>query len=344
MQQLVVTRATLTAAMTGAGAGEVADQVWSALADRPAASTPREERPVDLQSVAWYGGGTVALVAMSIFLGTGWSDNGPAAGLAISLAYFGAFVAPAEVFRRRRHRVPAGLMATVAVGVVPAVAYALLSLTLWPGGEPTSTPLDYPDFYTYISGGWAALEGAVLVAAAAAWYRYRLSFILAPLMVAGWFASMDLADAVASGTVSDNLASAGVAAAFLAGGVALDRRGLRAEAFWLHLGGLLAGYYALASLDGDGIGTFMLVTGLLGGVALAAAVWLRRRVYLVFGAAWLFTALAYLAFEVFGGSLLFPLALAALGVAIVFAGVRLDRWRSPTGESEPVRLDLPTAS
>ena len=74
-------------------------------------------------------------------------------------------MALAEVFLRRGHRVPAGLMGTVAVGVVPAVAYALLSLTLWPGGEPTSIPLEYPDFYTYISGGWVALEGAVLVAA-----------------------------------------------------------------------------------------------------------------------------------------------------------------------------------
>ena len=45
----------------------------------------------------------MALVAMSIFLGTGWSDNGPGLGLSIALTYLVAFVALAEVFRRRGH-------------------------------------------------------------------------------------------------------------------------------------------------------------------------------------------------------------------------------------------------
>ena len=320
--RITITRDVLEGALARAGAPGLADVLWEELATtRPA--LPREA--VNLQSVAWYGGGTVALVAMSIFLGTGWSDNGPGVGLGIALTYLVSFVALAEVFRRRRHPVPAGLMATVAVGLVPAVTYALLSLTVWPGGEPTSTPLDYPDLYTYISGGWVVLEAAVLVAAALAWLRYRLSFILAPLMVAGWFASMDLADAMAPGTSADNVASAAVSLALLGGGWWLDRRGLRGEAFWLHLGGLLSGYYALASLDGDGVGTFMTVTGVLGALAIAAALLLRRRVYLVFGAAWLFTALGYLAFEVFGGSLLFPLALALLGVGLVVGGVKLDK-------------------
>lgn len=320
--RITVTRDALDGALARAGAPGLAGVLWEDLAStRP--DRPREA--VGLQSVAWYGGGTVALVAMSIFLGTGWSDNGPGAGLGIALTYLASFVALAEVFRRRGHAVPAGLMATVAVGLVPAVTYAVLSLTVWPGGEPTSTPLDYPDLYTYISGGWVVLEVAVLVAAVLAWLRYRLSFILAPLMVAGWFASMDLADAVAPGTVADNAASAAVSLALLGGGWWLDHRGLRGEAFWLHLGGLLSGYYALATLDGDGVGTLMTITGVLGVLAIAAALALHRRVYLVFGAAWLFTALGYLAFEVFGGSLLFPLALALLGVALVVGGVRLDR-------------------
>ena len=320
--RITITRGALERALERAGSHGLAEVVWDELATTSAVP-PRDA--VTLQSVAWYGGGTVALVAMSIFLGTGWSDNGPGLGLGIALTYLVAFVALAEVFRRRGHPVPAGLMGTVAVGLVPAVTYAVLSLTVWPGGQPTGTPLEYPDFYAYISGGWVVLEVAVLVASVLAWLRYRLSFILAPLMVAGWFASMDLAEAMAPGTTADNVASAAVSLTLLGGGWFLDRLALRGEAFWLHLGGLLSGYYALVTLDGDRVGTFMAVTGVLGVLAITAALVLRRRVYLVFGASWLFTGLGYLAFEVFGGSLLFPLALALLGVGLVVGGVKLDK-------------------
>lgn len=319
--RVTVTRETLGGALARAGAPQLVDVLWRDLAT---SGPDRPREAVNVTSVAWYGGGTVALVAMSVFLGTGWSDNGPGVGLGIALTYLAVFVTLAEVFRSRYLRVPAGLMATVAVGLVPAVTYAVLSLTLWPGGEPSSTPLDYPDLYSYISGGWVVLEAAVLLAAALAWLRYRLPFILAPLMVAGWFASMDLADAMAPGSTADNVASAAVSVALLGGGWWLDRRDLRGEAFWLHLGGLLSGYYALASLDGGGVGALMTVTGVLGAIAIGVALVLHRRVYLVFGAAWLFTALGYLAFEVFGGSLLFPVALALLGVGVVVGGVKVD--------------------
>lgn len=69
----------------------------------------------------------------------------------------------------------------------------------------------------------------------------------------------------------------------------------------------------------------MLLVGLCGAVCLAAGVWLARRVHLGFGALFTFSALAYLAHDVFGGSPVFAVALGAIGIAIVVGGLRLDQ-------------------
>lgn len=158
-----------------------------------------------------------------------------------------------------------------------------------------------------------------------AWRRYRTPFLLLPAAVAGWFLTMDLGDAV-GGEQGSAPASLLVTALLLALAVRLDLRAndLRGEAFLLHLSGLASLSYALGTLTLP-TGPRMLLVGLCGAACLAAGVWLARRVLLVFGASFAFSALAYLAYDVFGGSPVFALALGAIGVAIVVGGIRLDR-------------------
>ncbi len=60
---------------------------------------------------------------------------------------------------------------------------------------------------------------------------------------------------------------------------------------------------------------------------MVVAIVIRRRVFMVVGALGVFVYLMYLAGEVFRDSLLFPVALSAIGLAFVLGGVRYARSR-----------------
>ena len=66
--------------------------------------------------------------------------------------------------------------------------------------------------------------------------------------------------------------------------------------------------------------------GLLGAIGLVVAVLLRRRVYAVFGGLGIVAWLGWLSAEVFADTLLFPLAVAVLGLAIMAFGIALARY------------------
>jgi len=310
--------------------------LWGELA-RTGAPTGRQGR-IDAPQVAWYVGGVVSLLAMSVFLGTGWDQYGDAAGLLISLGYLAFFVLAAVVLLglgKPGLRTPGGLMATVAVGLVPLVVYAVQeTLDLW----PSRTPGEYRDFYEWVSSTWCAMELLTILAGFVAWRLVRFPFLLVPVTVTTWFLAMDVTGLVGEGDgagLAHALVSALVGVAALSVGLLFDLRRLPAEAFWMHLAGLLSLWWAVSARFFDSGGAAMAVTGLLGVAALAAAVPLKRRVYLVFGGIWVFEALAYLAFEVFGSSLLFPIALAGLGVGIVALGIGLDVARRRAGQGQP---------
>jgi len=293
---------------------EVQEALWVRLSGRPTSGG------LGLQSVAWYGGAAVSLVAMGLFLGTSWATVGSGTGLLLCLLYLGAFLGACEVLRGRGHRVPAGLLAATVVALVPLTVFAAQeTFALW----TDRTFGDYESFFDYVSGQWAFIEIATLAVSVGVWTRYRAPFLLLPTAVAGWFATMDVAAAI-GGEAGSAPVSALVTAALLSVGFLLDRRGLRGEGFWLHLSGLASLAWTLGRVDVD-TGERMLLVGLAGAAAVAAGVHLERRVHLSFGALFVFATLSYLAFEVFGGSPMFALSLGAVGVLIVVGGIRLDR-------------------
>jgi hypothetical protein len=302
----------------------VRDALWHRLAGRPAAAR------LGLRSVAQHGGAALCLVAMGLFLGTSWASAGSGTGLALVLLYLAVLVVVCEVLLGRGHREAAGLLAATVVALVPLAVFAAQeTFALW-----TSRSFgEYRSFFDYVSGQWAAMEVLTGVVGVAVWRRYRTAFLLLPVAVVGWFASMDLAAAL-GGRAGAPAVSAAVTAVLVATAVLLDARDLRGEAFWLHLAGLASLSWTLGSLHVPD-GTRALLLGVSGAVAVAAGVHLQRRLHLGAGALGLFGSLSYLAFEVFGGSPAFALVLGALGVGIVVAGVRLDRAVSSPAASSP---------
>ncbi len=292
----------------------VQDAVWSRL------STTAPGRAGRTQEVLRYGGAGVSLAAMGLFLGTSWSTAGSGVGLLLCLLYLGAFLAVCETLRARGQRTVAGLLAASGVALVPLLVFAAQeTFGLW----NTRGYAEYGDFLDYVSGQWVVMEAATLTTTVLAWRRYRTSFLLLPAAVTGWFATMDLAAAV-GGEAGSAPVSALVTAVLVGVGLELDRRDLREEAFWLHLSGLASLTWTLGAGD-LATSTRMLLVGGTGLVLLAAGVLLARRLHLTTGALYVFSALSWLAFDVFGGSPVFALVLAALGVGTAVGGVRLDR-------------------
>ncbi|MBC3761801.1 hypothetical protein ACUN7V_17230 [Quadrisphaera oryzae] len=348
---LTVTRPELERAAERAGVPQAADALWAALVERsdapPVAGEPpahrfrcTDEPPPGQRSraaeVAVYTGGVIALLAMSVFAGSGWAQYGPGAGLGIVSGYLVVFVVLAELLRHRARRsgtgrsgtgtAAAGVVAAVAVCTVPLVVFAAHAATGALGAPPYA---DYDAFADWGGSAWMVMEVSALVAAVAAWARHRTSFLLAPLVAALGSLVLDLGDALSSGSGSDlgrQVAAWLLAVGLAAAGVALDRRSLRREAFWPHLGALLAAGLAVALLEIGGTPTAVAFL-VLGAAAIAAGVALDRRVHLALGGLYLVGALSYVALDVFGDTVLFAPVLAATGLLVLLGGVLLARRR-----------------
>ena len=268
-----------------------------------------------------YLGGVIALTAVSVLVGEGWRSGGPLLGAfgasIVMIALFGV----AELLHRREWKVPAGLAATVAIGLVPLVVFAFTQAL----GHKSRTGFgEYHDFYPWISSQWTLMEIATIAITGIALYRFRLPLLLLPAMVCSWFLSMDAASLIFGGDVTNNERLSlfvVVAVAMLGGGFALDHRGHRGHATWLHLGGLLT-IGSVACLAGSFTWWALAALGLAG---LSVGVATGRNMYFVFGGIWAYSVASRLAFDTFGGNIAFPLTLLAGGAISVAAGMKLAR-------------------
>ena len=95
-------------------------------------------------------------------------------------------------------------------------------------------------------------------------------------------------------------------------------------AFWLHIFGALTFWGALtASPDSTALLRFVYL--LINLALIGLALFLDRRVYAVFGAIGVAIYLGYLAYDVFADMILFSFALSAIGLAVIWLGLWLNR-------------------
>ncbi len=106
--------------------------------------------------------------------------------------------------------------------------------------------------------------------------------------------------------------------------------GHRDFAFWLYVVGTLTFWGGLTSMNSDSeLGKF--IYACINGLMIAAGAALSRRVFAVFGGLGLAIYLGHLSHTVFRDSLLFPLALAAIGLGVMGAGVLWQRHEAALG-------------
>lgn len=293
--------------------------------------------------VLYYLGGMIAIGAMSLFMTLGWNALGGWGGFATAVCYAVLALALTHWFLERRQlQIPAGIMATLAVVMVPlAIFGAQMALGYWDAGKP------FRHYHQYIDGRWLMMEFGTLAVAAVLLWRYRFPFMLMPVSVTLWYMSMDLGPLLVGSDWQDwdirKLISMyfGILFVGLAFWVDIRSRHTKKDyAFWLYLFGV-ATFWGGLSLMRSGSELGKLLYCLINvGMILAGAV-LGRRVFAVFGGLGVAGYLGYLASRVFRDSLLFPFALSLIGLAIIALGVVWQRREAQW--SARLRAYLPRA-
>ena len=284
-------------------------------------------------NVLYYFGGMVAMGAMSLFMTLGFERMGAAGLFAIGLAYLVACLKVADHFQARGLHIPAGILATLAVVLVPLLVWCMQSLLgLWPPGGPVG----FSAYHMRIDWRWLTLEFATLAAGAVMLWRYKLPFMVMPLAVTVWYMSMDAANALMQNDGFDWQFTRDVSLVFGIATCALamwvDVRSRRATdadarqdfAFWLYLFGALMFWAGLSLRDSNNEWSKFAYC-LINLVLVFGGAVIDRRVFTVLGALGVALYLGYLAHRVFQDSLLFPFALTLLGLGFVGLGVWWQR-------------------
>lgn len=303
------------------------------LAPEPPQVAPEQRKGFNATTVVYYFGAMLMISACAWFLGDKWDALGLRGVFITTLLYALVAARSGWWLRGKGYATGGGLLITVAVCLVPLLTYTIEAmLGLWPDGDPGK----YQNFYPLIHGSWIVMEIATIATALLALRFVRFGFLTAPLAFSLWFFSMDLAALIIGDARFDwngrKWVSVCVGLLTLLVGYMLDRRLHRREdaptsedfAFWCYLFGMLAFWGGLTAMD-SGSEITRAVYLLLNVGLVWLALKLRRATFLVFGALGIHIYLGHLAYQVFKDSLLFPFALALLGLSLILITVYAQR-------------------
>jgi len=280
----------------------------------------------DVSHLLWYAGALIVIGALTLFTTLAFDQAGPSALTWTAIAYaFGFVLLARTLWKRPGLKTPAGLLVACAVAMAPLAIYGVQAcFDIWP--VPFENPGDYGDYYEWMNASWVYLDLGTILAGAIALYFFPFPFIAAIMAMALWFLSMDLTPWIfhtrdftweMRQEVSLWFGLAVIVAAWT---IDLKRWKAGDFGFWLHFAGVSAFWGALTSMDSDSeAGKFLYC--LINVAMVVLSVYLMRRIYAVFGALGVSFYLGYLADEVFPDSLLFPLALSAIGLGVIALGI-----------------------
>ena len=276
--------------------------------------------------ILYYLGGLIAIGAMTLFMNLGWEQFGGLGIVFISLLYAGVGLKLANSLARKNLIIPAGICATFVVCLTPLAIYGFQQwLGLWPDNDTV-----YRQFHTRIKWLWLYMELGTLVTGLIIAWRYKFPFLIMPIAVTLWYISMDVVmliidqDDIWNSHTWEFRAKVsmyfGILMTLLAFWVDIRSRHTADYAFWLYLFGVIAFWGGLSSQHSDSeLSKFLYFCINLAMVGLGAL--LVRKVFVIFGALGSCFYLGHLASNVFKDSWLFPIALTAIGLGVVYAGI-----------------------
>lgn len=290
--------------------------------------------------VLYYLGGLIAIGAMTLFMNLGWESFGGAGIVFISVLYAAVGLKITNYFAVKSLNIPAGICATFVVCLTPLAIYGLQQwLSVWPDETV------YRDYHRYIKWHWLYMElGTLAVGAAVAW-KYKYPFLILPIAVTLWYLTMDITAMISGGDITWELRKlvsvySGLLMIGLAFWVDVRSRGKADYAFWLYIFGVIAFWGGLSLQDSDSeLSKFVYFSINL--LMIGIGVVLVRRVFVVFGALGSCGYLGYLASDVFKASWLFPIALIAIGLVIIYLGIIWQKHEKAITEKSRKMLPIP---
>ena len=289
-----------------------ADALWARRGATAPGVTPSVTGPAApgrLQAAALAGSVLAGAGAAWLLLTAGERLGAPA--LVVVALACGAGAAAGARALERRGLAAGGVLAAIAVAMVPAAA-AGLQRALGLFSEVSSSPAP-----SAVLAGPAFPSAAVAVVAAIVALRaFRAPILSAVVVGAVWFLVMLAAPLVFGAGPSWSqraLLSALLGVVVLGAGVALDGRTRRDHAGWLYLSGLVAfcGAFATVRLEST---LALALEAAVDAALVFAAVALRRKVFAIFGALGLASVLGQI-LAVSVDDAFLPLAFGAVGVA-----------------------------
>jgi hypothetical protein len=303
-----------------------------ALAREDGMITREVPRGFNWVTVAYALSAMLVIFAGGWFLADRWLSLGPSGVLLVVVLYALLAIAASIWLERREFPEAAGVAAMVAVSLTPVAVWAVESLTgLWPA-ETWGRPY-YVDYPPAEATRWVVAELATILAALFVLRRRRWSAVVFPVAVALFGLVMHLPRGVGIDLTPllDRWIQMTGALVVCAIADTVDRRvprqaghGRGDMAFPLWVVGLATFGFAILQFWPTA-GAWRHAVPALGVGAIAVALMIGRKTHLVFGVLVIFMYLMYLAGEVFRSTAYFPIALAALGGALLFATVWLQR-------------------
>lgn len=284
------------------------------------AARPQRGRFTGL-NVAYYFGALIVIGGMGWLMNRGWEQFGGWGLFAIASLYAVFFV----LASRKLDPTPAGLLVTMAVCMTPLAIYGFERATgVWPATDPG----EYRGFFPYIKSSWFFMEAATIVAGLVAVRKQRFPFIVAPIAVALWFMSMDLAvllfDVHYGKEMNNTAVVFGLSMLFVA--YLVDHRSREDYAFWLYFFGMTALWSGISMRESQSELNKLAYCALNVGF-IALSILLQRRVFIVYGVIGVNIYLVHLAQEIFKDSMLFPFVLTLMGVAVIALAVQYQKRR-----------------
>jgi hypothetical protein len=303
-----------------------AENLWQFLSERNA-DTPSFRTT----HILYYLGGMIAIGAMSLFMTLGWESFGGWGLFGIALGYAVAGLWLTHYFLARKLTIPAGIMAAFVVALTPLAVYgAQHGLGYWPAGKI------YQQYHVHIDWRWMFMEFATLASGAIMLWRFRLPFLVMPVAVTLWYMSMDLTPFLFGNEDRSwqlrQMVSLwfGLLMTLLAFWVDIRTRSEKDFSFWLYLFGVIAFWGGLSMMRSDSeLNKFIYFCINLSMIAVGTA--LSRRVFAVFGGLGAAGYIGHLAHSVFKDSLLFPFALTAIGLGVIYLGIVWQRHEQELG-------------
>jgi hypothetical protein len=319
---------------------EQAERLWERAAGEEPSPRPAPLPPAGgwrRAPAAAVAGVVAASAAAAWVVLAAWEGGGAAGGFAAAAAAAFAAGAGARALERRSLDAAAGLLACVAVALVPVAVHGL---HFWLGHPRGAAPAG--TLAALVGGPYFPAAAAAVVAAAVGLRLFASPAVAAVLVAALWLAALLAAPLVfgpSPAWARRALVSAAAGLGAIGVGVILDGRTRRDLSSWLYVAGLSACSLGLVTIQSES-GASRLFGAAVNVALVLVSVALRRPVFALFGAVGLAAVLGELA-EAELDDRVVPYAIAAVAAAAAGAAVA---WRrlSPAWEDEVAgRLPAP---